>query len=111
MALISSAYDVGGGETRSSVITDASYVELHAIDVTLVGRVMFWLERKQSTGAWIPVRDGNGKALVFGMLGNDAENGMNVQGLGGADFSVRITPLGAADGNISLDAITDGTIT
>jgi hypothetical protein len=92
-------------------ISDPTYVQLQVKLGTVAGRVMYYPEQMQAAGDWVPVRDGDSKPLGFNTL-DEVENAMNILGLVGtdSDFSVRIVPLGAATGTLSIDAITDGTL-
>lgn len=111
MALILTDYDLAGGEERSSTIEDPTYVEFQVKLGTVAGRVMYYVEKLQAAGDWIPVRNPDGTPLAFNTL-DEVENGMNIQGLTGTDvdISLRIVPLGAATGTLSVDAVTDGTV-
>jgi len=113
MALILTNYDLTGGETRTtSTITEATYVESQVLLGTVAGRVMYYPERKQSTGDWIPITDGLDNVIAWSTL-DEVEAGRNLVGLtgnAGSTFSIRVKPLGAASGTISIDAVTDGTI-
>lgn len=113
MASIKTAYDLSGGDTRSSVITGGTYLNLHAFLTTVAGRVSYFIEkRNSSTGDWIPLIDGEtGDEIVF-QTNNVEESGDSIF-LTGADieYSVSIKPGTNTTGTLTLDAVTDGTIT
>jgi len=109
MAAILTNHDLEDGEIRSSVISDATKVELQTLLNTVVGRVRYIVEKKQGSGNWISVKDENGNAIEL-LTVNSIEEGLNIQGLGGSSFSIRVIPVGTVTGILSIDVITDGTI-
>lgn len=110
MAAILTNYNLAGGNTRSSSITSPTFLDLQVLLGTVVGRVSFYLERKQSTGDWIQVRKEDGSPIVFHTL-KEVEDGISVALNGAASvYSVSVKPSPAATGTLTIDAATDGTI-
>ena len=110
MASIKSAYDLTGGETRSSVITRGSYLNLQAFLTTVAGRVSYFVEkRNSSSGDWIPLEEGI-DPIVF-HTNNSDEDGVSIFLIDSTlEYSVNIVPGDNTTGTLTLDAVTDGTI-
>lgn len=112
MASIKAAYDLSGGDTRSSVITGGTYLDLHAFLTTVSGLVSYYVEKRNSdTGDWVPVYKGDtDEKIVFHTNGVN-ENGYSLALAGGdVEYSVNIKPGASTTGTLTLDAVTDGTI-
>ena len=111
MALIKTAYDLSGGDTRSDVITGGTYLHVQAFLTTVSGQVSYFIEkRNSSSGDWIPVKDPkDGRPIVFHTNGTN-ESGESVALAGGdIEYSVSIKPGSSTTGTLNLDAVTDGT--
>ena len=111
MASIKSAYDLSGGDARSSVITGGTYLNLHAFLTTVSGGVSYHVEKRNSdTGDWVSLKDEKGKAIVFHTNGT-TEDGESIYLTGGSiEYSVNIKPGSSTTGTLTLDADTDGSI-
>jgi len=111
MGAIITNYDLAGGVTRSSSITNPTGVDFQVLLGTVAGRVLYYPEKKQSTGDWVAIKNDDSEVLSFSTL-NEVENEMSIRGLigTGVTISMRIVPIGAATGTLSIDAVTDGAI-
>ena len=110
MADLKASYDLSSGDTRSSVISGGTYLNLQAFLTTVAGRVSYFVEiRNSSTGDWDSLRD-NGKPIVFHTLNSvEAQEAILLTG-GAVEYSINIKPGDNTTGTLTLDGITDGTI-
>jgi len=104
MALILEDYDVSLGETRTSTITAPAGIDCQVLTTDFVGTVYFNAQKKQAGGQWVNIKDENGKPIRF-IIQSGADNGINIQGLGGSDVSFQVVPSGICSGTISIDVI------
>lgn len=101
MSTILTAYNLAGGGTQSSTLTNVKNIRIQALLTTVSGYVRYVIQVKDGAGDWVNARKDNGDLWQFSTRDSN-EQSINIIGINATSLRVAVYPDNTTTGTLSI---------
>lgn len=101
MSTILTAYNLAGGATQSSTLTNVKNIRIQALLTTVSGYVRYVIQVKDGAGDWVNARKDNGDLWQFSTRDSN-EQSINIIGINATSLRVAVYPDNTTTGTLSI---------